>query len=70
MTWTYDPLLVRNARLNLVRLGAPASAWRDAALAGVAEVAALADDDEFARLHLELFRRLASPMSQGRPRLT
>jgi aminoglycoside phosphotransferase (APT) family kinase protein len=55
---------------NLVRLGAPASAWRDAALAGVAEVAALADDDEFARLHLELFRRLASPMSQGRPRLT
>jgi chorismate synthase len=26
VTWTYDPLLVRNARLNLVRLGA--RAWR------------------------------------------
>lgn len=49
-------------RRNLVRLGAPAAAWRDTALAGVAEVAALADDDEFARLHLELFRRLASPL--------
>jgi chorismate synthase len=26
VTWTYDPLLIRNARLNLVRLGA--QAWR------------------------------------------
>ena len=47
---------------NLVRLGAPASSWRDLALAGVAEVAALADNDEYAQLHLDLFRRLAAPI--------
>ena len=35
------------------------------ALAGIAEVAALADDDEFARRHLSLFRRLA----QRHPRI-
>jgi aminoglycoside phosphotransferase len=43
---------------GLARLGASPSAWRDALLAGVAEIAALTDDDEFARRHLELFRRL------------
>ena len=43
---------------GLARLGAPAASWRDAALAGIAEVAALTDDDDFARGHLELFRRL------------
>ena len=47
---------------NLVRLGAPASSWRDLALAGVAEVAALADNDEYAQLHLDLFRRLTAPI--------
>jgi len=44
---------------GLVRLGAARGSWRDAALAGIAEIAALTDDDGFARLHLELFRRLA-----------
>lgn len=43
---------------GLARLGASAAGWRDVALAGIAEVAALTDDDAFARLHLELFRRL------------
>jgi len=43
---------------GLARLGASPSAWRDALVAGVAEIAALTDDDEFARRHLELFRRL------------
>ena len=43
---------------GLARLGAPAASWRDAAVAGIAEVAALTDDHDFARLHLELFRRL------------
>ena len=52
-------------RDGLARLGASPASWHDAALAGIAEVAALADDDVFARLHLELFRRLAS---KGRPR--
>lgn len=44
---------------GLARLGASPASWRDAALAGIAEVAALTDDDAFARLNLELFRRLA-----------
>jgi Phosphotransferase enzyme family len=44
---------------GLARLGAARNSWRDAALAGIAEVAALTDHDEFARLHLELFCRLA-----------
>lgn len=45
---------------GLARLGARPHRWRDAALAGIAEVAALTDHDDFARLHLELFRRLTS----------
>ena len=45
---------------GLARLGASPASWRDAALAGIAEVAALTDDHEFARRHLELFRRSAS----------
>ena len=44
---------------GLARLGASSACWRDAALAGIAEIAALTDDDAFARLNLELFRRLA-----------
>jgi hypothetical protein len=43
---------------GLARLGASPDAWRDAAVAGIAEVAAVTDDDGFARLHLELFRRV------------
>jgi aminoglycoside phosphotransferase (APT) family kinase protein len=43
---------------GLARLGASPAAWRDAAVAGIAEVAAVTDDDRFARLHLELFRRV------------
>jgi len=48
---------------GLARLGASPASWRDAALAGIAEVAAVADHDEFARHHLELFRRLTSARS-------
>jgi hypothetical protein len=50
---------------GLARLGASPLSWRDVALAGIAEVAALTDEDEFARRHLELFRRLAAPRSLG-----
>jgi aminoglycoside phosphotransferase (APT) family kinase protein len=45
---------------GLARLGADPARWRDAALAGVIEVAALTDHQDFARFHLELFRRLTS----------
>jgi aminoglycoside phosphotransferase (APT) family kinase protein len=44
---------------GLRRLGAAPESWRDAAVAGIAEVAALTDHDDFARLHLQLFARLA-----------
>jgi aminoglycoside phosphotransferase (APT) family kinase protein len=43
---------------GLARLGAPAASWRDSAVAGIAEVAALTDDEDFARRHLELYRRV------------
>jgi hypothetical protein len=45
---------------GLARLGASPERWRDAALAGIAEVAAFTDEDTFAERHLELFRRLAT----------
>ena len=45
-------------RDGLQRLGASPESWRDAALAGIAEVAAVTDDRGFARSHLELLRRL------------
>ena len=47
-------------RDGLTRLGASPDGWRDAAVAGIAEVAALTDDHGFAQRHLELFRRTAS----------
>jgi aminoglycoside phosphotransferase (APT) family kinase protein len=49
---------------GLARLGATSTSWRDAALAGLAEVAALTDDDGFARLHLDLFRRVFDPLTE------
>jgi aminoglycoside phosphotransferase (APT) family kinase protein len=50
---------------GLSRLGAPASLWREVALAGIAELALRSDDDEFARAHLDLFQRLAAPTTKG-----
>lgn len=52
-------------RDGLARLGASPAVWRDAVLAGVAEIAATTDDEEFARRHLELYRRLARPPGSG-----
>lgn len=46
-------------RRGLVRLGIPPALWRPAVLAGLAEVAATADHEGFARSHLELFGSLA-----------
>jgi aminoglycoside phosphotransferase (APT) family kinase protein len=51
-------------RDGLARLGASPARWRDAAMAGLAEAAALSDDQEFARLQLELFRRVAHGASR------
>lgn len=53
------PTLFRNflAR-HLERLGAPRELWRDAALAGLADIAARADEPQFALRHLELLRHL------------
>jgi aminoglycoside phosphotransferase (APT) family kinase protein len=69
----FPELFRRFLRDGLARLGASPEGWRDAALAGIAEVAAFSDHDGFARLHLELFRRLvyedaAQALSRSRMR--
>jgi aminoglycoside phosphotransferase len=65
----FPDLFRRFIGAGLARLGAPLAIWRDVALAGIAEVAALTDDDVFARRHLELFRRLYRPaVAEERPR--
>lgn len=51
---------------GLARLGASPQSWRDVAVAGIAEVAALTDEQEFARRHLELFRRVSGTRSPER----
>jgi hypothetical protein len=62
--WTLEgkgwfPDLVREfVQRGLARLGADPELWREAMLAGLAEVAATADHIEFARLHWQLFGRL------------
>lgn len=64
VTWAFDgegwfPDLVRDfVRRGLARLGADPDCWREAMLAGLAEVAATADHADFARLHWRLFDRL------------
>jgi phosphotransferase family enzyme len=55
----FPELFRRFLQDGLARLGASPSSWRDAALAGIAEVAAFTDDARYARHHLDLFRRLA-----------
>jgi hypothetical protein len=55
----FPDLFRRFIQNGLARLGASRESWRDAAIAGLAEIAAFTDDDAFARHHLDLFRRLA-----------
>jgi aminoglycoside phosphotransferase len=50
---------------GLRRLGASPAVWREAALAGLADVAARTDDPGFGRSHLELFRRLTRSPRPG-----
>ena len=55
----FPELFRRFLQEGLTRLGASPERWRDAALAGIAEAAALTDDEAFARCNLVLFRRLS-----------
>jgi len=55
----FPEIFRRFLRDGLSRLGASAERWREAALAGVAEVAATADDEDYALSHLRLCARLA-----------
>lgn len=48
-------------RNGLARLGADPGCWRDAVLAGLAEVAATADHLDFAWQHWQMFDRLSEP---------
>jgi Phosphotransferase enzyme family len=48
----------------LTRLGAPRELWRDALLAGLAEVAATADHPDFAARHRDLVLQLVSEVAQ------
>jgi aminoglycoside phosphotransferase (APT) family kinase protein len=57
--WICD-LLRAFLRLGMRRLGVPGDLWREAVVAGVAEVAARADDEDFARAHLRVLARLAT----------
>jgi hypothetical protein len=65
IAWAIDgkgwfPDLVREfVQRGLARLDADPGCWREAMLAGLAEVAATADHLEFARLHWQLFGRLS-----------
>ena len=52
-------------RDGLKRLGADPACWREAMLAGLAEVAATADHPDFARRHFELFDRLSESQGTG-----
>jgi hypothetical protein len=51
----------------LTRLGAPAGLWREALLAGVAEVAASADHPDFAAAHLQLLAELVHRLPAAAP---
>lgn len=60
--WICD-LLRAFLRLGMRRLGVPGELWREAVIAGLAEVAARADDNDFARAHLRILsnRETATP---------
>lgn len=62
--WICD-LLRAFLRLGMRRLGVPGDLWRDAVVAGVAEVAARADDDGFAREHVRVLARMAPTAPLG-----
>ncbi len=61
----FPELLRAFVRDGLARLGASPAVWREAVLAGLAEIAATADEEEFARRHLALYRRLSRSAGSG-----
>jgi hypothetical protein len=63
----FPDLFRRFVEEGLDRLGASPAAWRDAVLAGIAEVAALTDDPEFARATLTLYQRVIRADVSPRP---
>jgi Phosphotransferase enzyme family len=65
-SWICD-LLRAFLRLGMRRLGVPGELWREAVVAGVAEVAARADDEDFALAHLRLLARMPAVMQPGAP---
>lgn len=60
----FPELFRRFLEQGLTRLGASPKIWRDAVIAGIAEVAAHTDDDGFARRHLDLYRRITTESRQ------
>ncbi len=62
----FPELLRKFVRDGLSRLGADPDCWREATLAGLAEVSATADHDAFARLHWQLFARLSDHFAADR----
>jgi aminoglycoside phosphotransferase (APT) family kinase protein len=64
----FPRLVQRFLRTGLERLGASPESWRDVALAGIAEVAAMTDNPTFARRHLDLFRALTGAPSIAKDR--
>lgn len=62
--WICD-LLRAFLRLGMRRLGVPGELWPEVIVAGLAEVAARADDDRFARHHLRLLARMPARTQPG-----
>jgi hypothetical protein len=62
--WICD-LLRAFLRLGMRRLGVPGELWPEVIVAGLAEVAARADDDRFARHHLRVLARMPARTQPG-----
>ncbi len=58
-------LLGAFVRLGMRRLGVPGSLWKEAVIAGTAEVAARTDHDGFGRAHVDLLIRVVSTGEVG-----
>jgi aminoglycoside phosphotransferase len=63
----FPDLVQEFVRGGLRRLGADPDCWREAMLAGLADVAATADHADFARRHWQLFGRLTSTVGVPPP---
>ena len=66
--WMCD-LLRSFVRMGMRGLGVPGALWHDALLAGIAEIAARADDPTFAGRHLTLLRKLLPTASASQSRV-